>query len=118
MGLGEGDPDDEGETLADGDADNDGERLGLADSPVEGLGDGETLTDGETEAEGLALPLSDGLTDKDGEWLLNSPSSESACPQLKESMVFRISRFFPNLNDPGGPLSSQSDIPPRADVIS
>jgi len=98
------------------------ERLGLADIVRLGVALGVGLTDPEGDAEadgdgvgeglalgegdGLLLALDDGDTESDGDRLLRSPSSISACPQERLSTSFRTSRFDPNLNEPGIPRFS------------
>lgn len=123
-GEGEGDIENDGESDAEAlkDADGDFEALGLR----EALGDVKTdegLADAEGEIDGLAEELTDAdglldaLGDREADVTL-SPISIRACPADKESLNFRMSRFEPNLNDPGIPLSSKEEIPPLKLVIS
>ena len=119
--------DEEGLPLAEGDGEAEGLKEGDGDIPVEGLADDEGDPEGEVDADGLAVGLgladgeidADGLTLDDGERLVsNKPSSVNACPALMESATFLISRFLANLNAPGIPRSSKSEIPPLNFSIS
>ena len=82
--------------------DNDPDELGLAEALGEGVGLTEALGDSEDELEGL----DEGEGEAEGEALVTNPSSMRVCFAEIESTIFRISKFLPNLNDPGVPLSS------------
>ena len=64
------------------------------------------LTEGEGDHDELAEMLPEGEGDFDSEALVKRPSSIKAWLQSKLSISRLISRFAPNLKDPGIPLSS------------